>query len=41
MSPGVQVALPGSDESKRGGLMEGEDGIDGWKRLRRFCFECS
>lgn len=30
MSPGVQVALSGSNESKRGGLMEGEVGIGEW-----------
>lgn len=30
MRPGGQVALPGSNGSKKGGLMEGENGVDGW-----------
>lgn len=30
MSPGVQFALHSSNESQRGGLMEREDGMDGW-----------
>lgn len=38
MSPGVQVALPGSDESKRDGLMEREDGIDGWGKGQKIFF---